>query len=106
MNPPKEKLVDHINHKTLDNRRCNLRLATKSENGQNRKGADYDCKSGFRGVYWYSADHKWTAAIVVNGKRIHLGYYDDPEVAAEVAANARAKYMPFSDEARMKVTAK
>lgn len=100
---PQQKLVDHINHNTLDNRRCNLRLATKSENGQNRKGADCDSKSGLRGVHWCSTSHKWSVAIVVNGKSMSLGYYDDPKVAAEVAANARAKYMPFSKEARMEV---
>ena len=44
MDAKKEQLVDHKNCNRLDNRKENLRFATKSQNGQNRKvkGITYD----------------------------------------------------------------
>lgn len=44
--------VDHINGNTLDNRRCNLRLATKSQNAMNVKRKKIDCTSKYKGVHW------------------------------------------------------
>lgn len=49
LDAPEDKVVDHINHNTLDNRKANLRLATLSQNTswQNRLKAP---KSGYRGI--------------------------------------------------------
>jgi len=35
MNTPKGLVTDHINHNGLDNRRCNLRISTISDNRMN-----------------------------------------------------------------------
>lgn len=46
---PDNKEIDHINGDKLDNRRCNLRLATHSENQANKK-IGINNISGFKGV--------------------------------------------------------
>jgi hypothetical protein len=38
--------------------------------------------SKYHGVYWKKQSQKWTAQILVKGKKIHLGYYDKAEDAA------------------------
>ena len=80
--------VDHINHNGLDNRRCNLRLCTVSENLMNQreqKGAS----SQFKGVYWDKERQKWDARIKLNGKQHYLGRFDS-ELEAGTAYNKAA----------------
>lgn len=66
MNCPRDKVIDHINHNTLDNRKSNLRICTHFENQQNLRS----CKSGYTGVYFCSKKNRWGANISKNGKRI------------------------------------
>lgn len=44
------ELVDHINGDTEDNRRKNLRIVSNAQNTRNRKGANRNSKTGFRGI--------------------------------------------------------
>ncbi len=76
--------VDHINGNTLDNRKCNLRPATRSQNTTNTSKVRKDNVSGYRGVgkYFYNGYKKWSAKIKKDGKTVHLGYFDSPEKAA------------------------
>jgi hypothetical protein len=85
----KGELCDHINGNGLDNRRSNLRAATKAENGRNR-GVQRNSKSGLKCVYFEKRRSKWRASIKVDGKRKHLGYFDTPE-GASLAYQAAAK---------------
>jgi hypothetical protein len=85
------EFVDHINHNPLDNRRCNLRLATKVENNQNSRKRR-DNTSGFKGVYWNKWSKKWGAQIYTNGRHIHLGYFSTPEIAHEAYKKAAEQY--------------
>lgn len=34
--------------------------------------------SHFTGVSWYKCKQKWHAYIKVQGRKYHIGYYDDP----------------------------
>jgi hypothetical protein len=73
--------IDHVNGIKTDNRIENLRLATRSENQCNR-GKHANNKSGFKGVNWNQSVKKWAARCMVNGKRTHIGYFDDVALAA------------------------
>lgn len=75
LNAPKGMDVDHINGNGLDNRRCNLRIATRAQNMQNMKP-----KNGFKGVAAHK--NKWRAEIRANNKRHYLGLFSSPELAA------------------------
>jgi len=77
---PKGMVVDHINGNSLDNRRCNLRLCTQTENIQNSRQRT-DAKSRFKGVY--PKDDKWYARVSHRGKVYYLGTFDDDVEAAK-----------------------
>lgn len=77
---PEGMEVDHINGDRLDNRRCNLRLATHAQNVRNA-GMRKDNTSGFKGVCYYPLTKRWTSQINVRGRRKRLGYFSTPEEA-------------------------
>jgi len=78
----KREEVDHINHNGLDNRRENIRLATRSENQHNQRIRTFAKSSRYKGVDWYKRYCKWRARIQVNGKSICIGFFDIEEDAA------------------------
>lgn len=82
-------VVDHINGNPLDNRRCNLRICTQSENSANKKM--YNNKSSvYKGVSWYKTYNKWRCSIGFKRQLIFIGYYDNEEDAAK-AYDEKAK---------------
>lgn len=81
--------IDHINHKTNDNRKENLRIVTRSQNQMNTK-LRKDNTSSAKGVYY--GNNKWVASIQVNKKRIYLGSFDKFEDAVRVRKEAENKY--------------
>jgi hypothetical protein len=72
--------VDHRNGDGLDNRRSNLRAATRTQNTQNSR-AIRGKSSRYKGVRWHT-NRKWQARIRVNGKPLHLGMFATEEDAA------------------------
>lgn len=86
---------DHIDfNNTLDNRKSNLRPATKTEQSQN-KGMYKNNTSGITGVGWNKDRQKWQAYIGINGKTIRLGLFVDKNDAIKARLKAELKY--FSD---------
>lgn len=83
LSAPAEFLVDHINGNTLDNRKSNLRLATKRTNAQNMK-SNRGSTSKYKGVCWDKFRNKWRATIKVDGKQVHLGRFLTEEDAAKM----------------------
>jgi len=78
MKCPDDMLVDHVNGNGLDNRRCNLRIATSHQNQLNRKNTKN--RVGFKGVYW----DKHRKAFIVRVCNKNLGRFLDPIEAAMV----------------------
>lgn len=74
-------LVDHRNGDGLDNRRSNLRPATRSENARNRR-PHRNNSSGFKGVSFHITKRRWGAAIKAGGLQQHLGYFPSSEATA------------------------
>ena len=89
MNAPKDKIVDHINTNTLDNRKCNLRLCTRTENSRNRKTNNTNV-SGYKGVSKHRG--KWQAQIEIDKKPLYLGLFSTPEEAHKAYCEASKKY--------------
>ena len=77
--------LDHINNVRIDNRICNLRIATQKDNIRNsivRKAK----KSGLlKGVSYYKQrPHQFVAQIRIAGKQHKLGIFDS-ELEAHIA---------------------
>lgn len=80
---------DHINGIPLDNRRCNLRLASKTENMQNISRRRNKTTSRFKGVFKRKDSGKFRVIIMANGTRVNVGQFED-EVTAARAYNEAA----------------
>lgn len=80
-------LVDHKNWDKLDNRKSNLRIATKSQNNINIKRKSNNT-SGYTGVHYNKKIGKYTARISKNGKRLFLGNFNTLEDAIKVRHKA------------------
>jgi len=88
---PKGADVDHRNRNKLDNRRCNLRLCTPSENLMNRPKTRANT-SGFKGVSFCKKSGKFKAEITAYKIRHSLGYFNTAEEASAAYKKAAKKY--------------
>jgi len=84
--------VDHINRNGLDNRKANLRPATPADNSRNARHPKINTSSKYRGVFWNPRAGNWRAAISVNHKKKHIGYFNSETQAAKAYDRAARKY--------------
>lgn len=91
INAKKGQEVDHINGNTLDNRKNNLRIVTRSQNMMNT-GLRITNKSGFKGVSWDKRWNNWVANVWKDGKEIYVGCFKNKKEAAKAYNNAAIKH--------------
>jgi hypothetical protein len=94
---------DHINGDRLDNRRANLRAATRQQNGQN-----VPAKHGVRGVTFdpdRDSPCKWRVRIGLAGRAWHVGWFATEAEAAQAADAWYAEHMPFANLERHRAPA-
>ncbi len=88
--------IDHINGSRSDNRLCNLRIATRSENMTNLRAAKKDnVSSGLLGAYRNKKTSKWVSQIRVLGKIKHLGCFLTAEAAHDAYLSAKREHHKF-----------
>lgn len=83
--------TDHINLDKPDNRKCNLRMATKFQNRWNRKPQKNS--RHHPGVFFHKnrKNKPWEVEIMYNNKMYYLGYYKTLEEAIKIAEDFRRK---------------
>lgn len=71
--------------------KINLRWTTRTIQSRNRRVRSTN-KSGFSGVIYNNRNHKWQSTISVNKNRIHLGWFDDKQLAIYTRKQAEIRY--------------
>lgn len=71
---PIDKIIDHINGNTLDNRKSNLRICTILDNNQNRYNSGRKSKSGYK--YIYKCEHQTGYKIAITRMNKVYSYYE------------------------------
>lgn len=84
--------IDHKHGKETrnDNRKCNLRIATRSQNNANSN--DTHSNTGVLGVHKLKGNGKFRAYIQYNGKQVRLGDFKNIEDAIDARKKAEIEY--------------
>jgi hypothetical protein len=90
-----KKLLDHINGIKNDNRWCNLREVTQSQNKQNMYRKPANAKKGLLGVCF--KNNGWEASIKVDYKSIYIGRFKTEIEAHNAYLEMKRKIHPFSN---------
>ena len=87
----KGEMVDHIYGQRFDNRVSKLRIATRTQNNQNKRIRSNNT-NGIIGVHWVKDRKKWNAQITINGKTKNLGYHIEFDNAVKSRLKAEKEY--------------
>jgi hypothetical protein len=63
--------IDHINGNGRDNRACNLREVTRSQNTLNRKKPISNNSTGHTGIGFHKASNKWIVRAAKDGRKLY-----------------------------------
>jgi predicted RNase H-like HicB family nuclease len=91
MNAKDGEQVDHINRNRLDNRKCNLRIVTNSQNNMNVP-AKKNNKLGYKGVYRSTDNNSWVACLRYEGKLVLNKRFKTLEEALKARKEAEEIY--------------
>ena len=83
--------IDHKNRIRNDNRLCNLRSVSRTDNCQNISLPSHN-KSGHIGVSWFKKHNCWTVYVKVNKKNKWLGYFKNLDDAVVARKDGESKY--------------
>ncbi len=83
--------VDHINHKTYDNQKSNLRVCKHHQNITSSRTYSNNT-SGRKGVSWDKTRNKWIVSITYNKKTYHIGRFDNFDDAVKAREEAEKIY--------------
>lgn len=87
--PP--KYIDHINGIRDDNRICNLRCATITDNARNRS-TNKNNTSGHNGVSWCKTTKSWLVTICSDSKMKYVGRFKDKNEAISKREEVNQEY--------------
>ena len=81
-NPENHPCVDHIDRNPKNNQIENLRWVTRIQNNRNKTKMK-NTTSKYYGVCWHKKANKYLVTIMINKKKIHLGYFVNEEDGAK-----------------------
>ena len=97
---PAGMTVDHVEHGSfgaLDNRKNNLRLASRKDQQGNRRKSKRALHSQWKGVQFVVGSGRWVAAITINLKTTYIGtFQSETEAAKAYDVAAREHFGEFA----------